>query len=159
MLWLIRFMSGDKGWVEVGSGRLFYDAGEPVTEDVDYETVDTDPAQPVWYTEPPAVQPEPPVFQRHITKSAFRNRFTQAERVMLEMAALDNPLAPSAQRQLAAGLRANMADQRDAAYIDLDRVTTRSGVLRLEQVGLLAGGRALAILDAPVQSDEVPGSV
>ena len=159
MLWRVRFGSGTLGWVEVGSGRLFDDAGGAVTKDVDYETTDTKPAPPKWYVEPPVVPPAPIVLARHVTKSAFRNRFTQAERVALEIAALDTPLGTTAQRQAAAGLRANMADQRDAAYIDLDRATTRSGVLRLEQGGLLAAGRALAILDAPVQPDEVPGSV
>jgi hypothetical protein len=101
---------------------------------------------------PPAPPPPPP---RHITKLAFRNRFTRAEKVALELAALDNPAASSSQRQMAAALRADMEDQAQALYIDLDRADTRAGVQTLEAAGLLAAGRALSVLDAPVQEHEV----
>ncbi len=70
------------------------------------------------------------------------------------MAALDDPSAVLEQRQASAALRANLADQRDATYIDLDRADTRAGVQQLEALGLLAAGRALAILDAAVTDDE-----
>lgn len=91
-----------------------------------------------------------------LTKLAFRNRFTQAEKVMLEIAALDNPAAPMSDRQQAAALRATLADTAAATFIDLSRAETRSGVQMLEAGGLLAEGRALEILDAPVQSHERP---
>ena len=89
-----------------------------------------------------------------ITRLAFRNRFTAAEKVALEMAALDDPAAPIAQRQQAAMLRANLADTVAATFIDLARPDTRAGVQMLETAGLLAVGRALEILDAPVTSEE-----
>lgn len=89
-----------------------------------------------------------------ITKLAFRNRFTQAEKVMLEIASLDNPAAPMAQRQQAAALRATLADIASASYIDLTRPDTRDGVLALESAGLLATGRAAAVLDSPVVDSE-----
>jgi hypothetical protein len=57
-------------------------------------------------------------------------------------------------RQQAAMLRASQADQRDATYIDLDRADTRNGVQALEAVGILAAGRALQILDAPVTEED-----
>lgn len=103
-----------------------------------------------------AADPEPtaPVDPRRITKLAFRNRFTRAEKVAIEMAALDNPAAPMAQRQQAAALRADLKDQQDATFIDLDRTDLREGVQALEAAGLLGAGRALAILDAPVQPHE-----
>lgn len=89
-----------------------------------------------------------------VTRLAFRNRFTAAEKVMLEIAALDNPAAPMAQRQQAAALRATLADTAAATFIDLLRAETREGVQMLETAGLLAAGRALEILDAPVTPEE-----
>lgn len=91
-----------------------------------------------------------------ITRLAFRNRFTQAEKVMLELAALDDPTAPMAQRQQAAAIRAHLADVAASAFVDLARADTRSGVQSLEAAGLLAPGRALQILDALVQAHERP---
>lgn len=89
-----------------------------------------------------------------ITRLAFRNRFTQAEKVALELAALDDPAAPMAQRQQAAALRATLSDTAAATFIDLIRADTRAGVQMLETAGLLAAGRALEILDAPVTPEE-----
>ncbi len=82
-----------------------------------------------------------------ITKLAFRNRFTQTEKVTIEIAALDDPAAPMQQRQLAATLRANQLDVAAAQFIDLQRPDTRAGVQALEQYGLIAAGRAAEILD------------
>ena len=89
-----------------------------------------------------------------VTRLAFRNRFTQAEKVALELAALDDPAAPMPQRQQAAALRATLADTAAATFIDLSRAETRAGVQMLETAGLLAAGRALEILDAPVTPEE-----
>lgn len=91
-----------------------------------------------------------------ITRLAFRNRFTQAEKVMLELAALDDPAAPIAQRQQSAAIRVYLADVAASAFVDLARTDTRAGVQSLEAAGLLAPGRALQILDAPVQAHERP---
>ena len=92
----------------------------------------------------------------HITKLAFRNRFTQTEKVMLEISALDDATAPMQQRQLAATLRATLSDVNAATFIDLSRSETRAGVQMLETVGLLAVGRATEILDNPVLPEERP---
>lgn len=106
--------------------------------------------------EPPPTEPEaPPPSARRITKLAFRNRFTQAEKAALEIAALDNPAASTTQRAQAAGLRATMKDQEVATYIDLSRADTRAGVQALEAAGLIAAGRAAQILDAEIQPHEV----
>jgi len=91
-----------------------------------------------------------------ITRLAFRNRFAQAEKVMLELAALDDPNAPMAQRQQSAAIRVYLADVAASAFVDLARADTRAGVQSLEAAGLLAPGRALQILDAPVQTHERP---
>ncbi|WP_422846859.1 hypothetical protein ACOYR4_12865 [Acidovorax sp. M14] len=101
-----------------------------------------------------AVQDEPTSPPPHITKLAFRNRFTRAEKVAIEMAALDNPAAPLAQRQQAAALRADLKDQQDATYIDLARADLQAGVQALEAAGLLAAGRAEQILTAPITDIE-----
>lgn len=102
----------------------------------------------------PAQAPANPAVLRRITKLAFRNRFTKAEKAGIEFAALDDPTAPIAQRQQAAALRADLKDQEQATYIDLDDEDTRAGVQTLEAVGLIAAGRAVEILDAPVQDRE-----
>lgn len=89
-----------------------------------------------------------------ITQLAFRNRFTSAEKMALEMAALDDPKAPMAQRQQAAAIRVHLADVAASTFIDLAAQDTRDGVLALEAGGLLTEERALEILDAPVQPHE-----
>ena len=91
-----------------------------------------------------------------ITRLAFRNRFTQAEKVAMELAALDDPAAPTAQRQQAAAIRVYLSDMNAATFIDLGRDDTRAGVQALESGGLIGVGRALEILDAPVEAHERP---
>lgn len=103
---------------------------------------------------PPPAPPPPPPEDRRVTLLAFRNRFSQAEKVALEIAALDVPTAPMAQRSMAASLRASMKDQEVALWIDLTRPETRAGVQQLEQAGLLAPGRAAVILDGPITEIE-----
>jgi hypothetical protein len=90
-----------------------------------------------------------------ITKLAFRNRFTQAEKIAIEIAGLDNPAAPMQQRAMSAALRASQADVASATFIDLSREDTRAGVHTLESVGILAAGRAAVILDTPPTAEEV----
>jgi hypothetical protein len=107
----------------------------------------------ITYT-PSDEEPAPP--KRHITNLAFRQRFTRAEKTALELAVLDNPAATTEQRAQSAALRADLKDQEQASYIDLDRADTRAGVMMLEAAGLIASGRALEILDSPVQDVERP---
>ena len=90
----------------------------------------------------------------YVTRLAFRNRFTQAEKVMLEMASLDNPAGTLAQRQQAAGIRVYLTDVATSSFVDLSRPDTRVGVQQLEAGGLLAAGRALQILDDPILATE-----
>ena len=104
------------------------------------------------FVDAPAQPPAPE--DRRITKLAFRNRFTKAEKAGIEFAALDDPTAPIAQRQQAAALRADLKDQEQATFIDLDDEDTRTGVLTLEAVRLIAAGRAVEILDTPAQDKE-----
>ena len=103
------------------------------------------------FSAPPA--PPAPVFTR-LTKFGFRGRFTQAEKTAIELASLDDPAAPLAQRQQAADIRVYLADVAAATYIDPQRPETRAGVQALEAAGLIGAGRALQILDAPIQAEE-----
>ena len=100
---------------------------------------------------PPSVPVEP---AKYLSKLGFRNRFTMAEKAALEIASLDDPTASMPARMVAATLRASLADQRDATYIDPLRPDTRAGVIQLETYGVIAAGRALEILDAPIQDTE-----
>ena len=94
--------------------------------------------------------------QRRVSVLAFRRRFTSAERAAIEWAAVDRADQPSAQRQQAAALRATLADQAAATFIDLDDADTAEGVQALEAMGLIAAGRAATIIGAPVQPQELP---
>lgn len=89
-----------------------------------------------------------------LTRLAFRNRFTRSEKIGLELASQHNAVASLPAQQQAATLRAYLADLAAAEYIDLSRTETRLGVQYLEEVVLLAPGRALEILDAPVVPEE-----
>lgn len=110
------------------------------------------PAAPPPPPPPPPATPEP----RKITPLAFRRRFTKAERAAVEWAAVDKPDRPEAERQMAAALRADLKDQEQASHIDLDDPELIEGVETLEVVGLIAAGRAQAILTAPVQPGDRP---
>ena len=104
--------------------------------------------------EAPSVEPATP--DSHITRLAFRNRFTSAEKIAIEFACLDDPAAPMPQRLQSAALRANQADLAAATFVDLAREDTRAGVQMLEAAGLLAEGRRLVILDAEITPEERP---
>jgi hypothetical protein len=95
---------------------------------------------------PEAAYAEP---TKYLSKLGFRNRFTPTEK------ALDNPSAGLPARMQSAGIRASLADQRDATYIDPTRPDTRQGVIDMEAAGLIGVGRALQILDAPILDDEM----
>ena len=101
---------------------------------------------------PPVTQP-PAALDTRITRLAFRNRFTTAEKVALELAALDNPSTPMAQRQQSAALRAHLKDLDAASWVDLTRPETGAALQMLEASGLIGEGRAAAILDVDSITD------
>lgn len=103
---------------------------------------------------PPAASPG--VEDRRITRLAFDQRFTQSERIGIDLASIDDPAATTTDRQQAASLRDMRSQVNNATFIDLDRPDTRAGVEQLEAIGLLALGRAAEILDAPVMPEERP---
>ena len=107
---------------------------------------------------PPETAPQTPVWLV-LSKLGFRSRFTKEEQTNIEMAALDDPTASLQTRRNAARLRTDLADQRDARYIDVRAETTagqktREGVQLLEAVGILGTGRALTICNPVITEEE-----
>lgn len=89
-----------------------------------------------------------------MSKLAFRNRFTSTEKTAIELASLDDLTATMEVRAGSAALRVYKEDVAAAQYIDPNLPSTRNGVLALESFALIAPGRALEILDAPIQHHE-----
>lgn len=109
------------------------------------------------FTAPPAPPADPPPPEvRRVTRLAFWQRFTQPERVSIDLSSIDDPAATQAAREQAAALRDLRTQVNSATFIDLDRADTRAGVQQLEAMGLLATGRVLEILDTAVQEAERP---
>ena len=130
-----------------GSPTILLDENTAVPEGYVVEAQTADPN----YSVNPVVD-----YGRRVTLLAFRNRFTKTEKITIEMASLDNPASSMPARQMAAALRVDLKDSDSANFIDLDRADTRAGVQTLETYGILGVGRALQILDAPVQQVEIP---
>lgn len=97
----------------------------------------------------PVPQPEPAPELRHITQLAFLSRFTDPEAITIDLASIG--ATPQA-----AGMRRYLSKVNAATFIDLDRPDTRAGVQALEAVGILTEGRALEILDTPIDAQERP---
>jgi hypothetical protein len=131
----------------IGDGSVYadivWDAGSPLP---DQTTLDQ------WI----AANPNAFVVESKITVLALRNRFTQNEKIAIELTSTDNPAAPMQQRQLAAALRVFMTDLANATFVDLQRADTIAGVTTLETYGLIGSGRANEILTAPVTDSEKP---
>jgi len=92
---------------------------------------------------------------RFITHTAFRRRFTFAERLAFELAALDNPGGTPAERQAAAEVRVLEKDTAAARHIDLNLPDVQAGLAKLETIGVLAAGRADEIIWGDVEDYEV----
>ena len=60
---------------------------------------------------------------------------------------MDIAAATAANRKKAAALRVYMADIQAAEHIDLKDVDLRSGITKMQTIGLIAAGRAAVILD------------
>lgn len=94
-----------------------------------------------------------------LTRAAFRARFTQAEKVAIELAGLDDPSATMDVRSQAAAIRTYQKDVDAAEFIDLTDPATAGGVQALEAAGLLTEGRAAEIIETPVTWDELPSNL
>ena len=105
-----------------------------------------------WNPEAQAFEPGPPQAEptvRNMSRKAFLSRFTDAE-------AIDIDLASMGATREAATVRRYLSKVNAAQHIDLADDETRTGVQALEAAGLLQPGRALAILDAPIEPKELP---
>lgn len=163
--WLIEYTRGrtGNGYLVLYGGvaqRLTDMDGNTVSEqDVAYTTLDTFPAQPSWVDPDPVPEPPPPPpppAERLISIPALWARATIQEKIALEMASLDNANAALQVRQFAAGIRVWRENSNLLPSFNLEDAENRAGIQQLEQAGILAAGRALAILDAPIQDHERP---
>ena len=105
-----------------------------------------------WNPDAQAFEPAPPPAEpteRNVSRKAFLSRFTDAE-------AIDIDLASMGATREAAAVRRYLSKVNAAQHIDLADDETRTGLQALEAAGLLQPGRALAILDAPIEPKELP---
>lgn len=98
-----------------------------------------------------------PTFGRIITKLAYRMRFTQPERIAIKMVSLG--LVEGVTSQMRAAVAVAEDDVMASNYIHLDRQDTIDGTENMEAAGLIAVGRATAILAPPVYSAELPSEL
>ena len=105
-----------------------------------------------WNPDAQAFEPAPPPAEpteRNVSRKAFLSRFTDAEAIDIDLASI------GATRE-AATVRRYLSTVNAAQHIDLADDETRTGVQALEAAGLLQPGRALAIIDAPIEPKEQP---
>jgi hypothetical protein len=91
-----------------------------------------------------------------ITVLAFRNRFTIAEKIQMDLMSIDNPNASAEQRQMSAAIRVILRDLDNAAYVDLSRDDTLGGITLMQNCGILTPERGNQILMNPIQYIETP---
>lgn len=102
---------------------------------------------------PVTLNQSPPIeviqgFGRIITVLAYRKRFTQSERVAIQLASYGGTPTNAA-------LAVNLADLQAARYVHLDRQDSYDSTHALELAGLIGVGRADVILSDPVYSNEL----
>ena len=115
------------------------------------ESLDTALIGQRWNAETQAFEPGPPPelpTGRLVSNKAFLARFTDDE-------AIDIDLASMGATREAATVRRYLSKVNAAQHIDLADDETRTGVHVLEAAGLLQPGRALVILDAPIEPKEL----
>ena len=100
------------------------------------------------FVETPA-EPAPTPTTRNVSNKAFLSRFTDDEAIDIDLASI------GATREAAALLR-YLSKVNAANHIDQAEDETRTGVQALEAAGLRKPGRALVILDTPIEPKELP---
>ena len=138
------------GFIVLGVTQVAAEINAP--DLVPIESLDTALIGQRWNPEAQAFEPGPPPVQptgRLISNKAFLSRFTDDEAIDLDLASI------GATRE-AAAVRRYLSKVNAAQHIDLIDDETRDGVQALEAAGLLQPGRALVILDAPIEPKELP---
>lgn len=103
-----------------------------------------------------SAQPErPEFFSSAITQLAFRNRFTPAQRIAMDLASIDNPSGTQQERATQAAFRDMLAELNSSSYVQLDRADLLPKLQQLEAAGILGAGDAEAICTAVVGSVEI----
>ena len=97
------------------------------------------------YVEPAPYVPPASDYGTRVTRLAFRNRFTGAEKVALYTVAVSS-----------IPIKIYLDDLAAATFVDLSWADTIASVGALVSAGLLTSGRATAILTDPVTPEEVP---
>lgn len=95
-----------------------------------------------------------PIAAEWIAAPAFWDRFTSEEMVSYDVSMQHDPLATNAAQRAAARLRIFRREASDAGRIKLGRQKVIDFVSSLEVSGVLAAGRAAAILTTPISEDE-----
>lgn len=88
--------------------------------------------------------PQATPIKRVLTRLAFRNRFTPAEKVALYTAA-----------ESSVQIKIYLDDLAAATFVDPERPDTIAGVQALEAATIIGPGRAAEILTAPVTDEEM----
>ena len=138
------------GFIVLGVTQVAAEINAP--DLVPIESLDTALIGQRWNAETQAFEPGPPPelpTGRLVSNKAFLSRFTDDE-------AIDIDLASMGATREAATVRRYLSKVNAAQNIDLADDETRTGVQALEAGGLLQPGRALAILDAPIEPKELP---
>ncbi len=91
---------------------------------------------------------------KKITKLAFTNRFTVQEKVILELASMDNPQAPMAERELAASLRVYLEDIDRASFVDLEDPRLNDALIGLSYYGIIDPSRVSEIITSSINDNE-----
>ena len=138
------------GFIVLGVTQVAAEINAP--DLVPIESLDTALIGQRWNAETQAFEPGPPPelpTGRLVSNKAFLSRFTDDEAIDIDLASI------GATRE-AAAVRRYLSKVNAAKHIDLADDETRNGVQALEAAGLLKPGRALAILDAPIDPRELP---
>ena len=138
------------GFIVLGVTQVAAEINAP--DLVPIESLDTALIGQRWNPEAQAFEPGPPPpvpTERNVSRKAFLSRFTDAEAIDIDLASI------GATRE-AATVRRYLSKVNAAQHIELADNETRTGVQALEAAGLLQPGRALVILDAPIEPKELP---
>ena len=137
------------GFIVLGVTQVAAEINAP--DLVPIESLDTALIGQRWNAETQAFEPGPPPelpTGRLVSNKAFLSRFTDDEAIDIDLASI------GATRE-AAAVRRYLSKVNAAQNIDLTDDETRTGVQALEAAGLLQPGRALVILDAPIEPKEL----